>query len=271
MPTLILPPRYTDDSIALWRAATAMGWGVMRLQGWRVGADLSIDEPVPYGEPLFVATVAEQLGLAVFEPSFDLLARLPERFRRREVGFGHGQDIPSYRFPAFVKPADDKCFPAAIYQSALELRQFAIPAATPILRSEPVSWSLEFRCFVADRRCRALSLYARSGTLALAQDGSWSGADEELSAARTFMKELLSCADVELPPAVAIDIGLIVDKGWAMVELNACCGAGIYGCDPHQVLAVLRSGVVPMARLRVDDRRWIVQRAPIRPTAEGPA
>jgi hypothetical protein len=55
MPTLILPPRYTDDSVALWRAAMAMGWTVTRLQGWRITSDSPIDEPVLYGEPLFVA------------------------------------------------------------------------------------------------------------------------------------------------------------------------------------------------------------------------
>ena len=191
MPTLILPPRYTDDSIALWRAAMAMGWPAMRLQGWRVATDSSIDEPVPYGEPLFVATVAEQLGLAALEPPFDFLARIPERFRRREVKFGRGAEIASYRFPAFLKPSDDKCFPAAVYQSAAELRRFTIPDATPLLWSEPVSWDVEFRCFIADRRCLTLSSYARKGALALANDGSWPSSDVELSAASGFLQELL--------------------------------------------------------------------------------
>jgi hypothetical protein len=33
MPMLMLPPRYTPDSIALWEAATAAGWDVERLHG----------------------------------------------------------------------------------------------------------------------------------------------------------------------------------------------------------------------------------------------
>ena len=48
-PILILPPRYTPDSIALWKAATAAGWRVERLPDWRVpewleltGAGISI-------------------------------------------------------------------------------------------------------------------------------------------------------------------------------------------------------------------------------------
>jgi hypothetical protein len=33
MPTLILSPRYSEDSIKLRRAAIALGWDVMRLDG----------------------------------------------------------------------------------------------------------------------------------------------------------------------------------------------------------------------------------------------
>jgi hypothetical protein len=262
MPTLILPPRYTDDSVALWRAATAVGWSVIRLQGWRVAPEEPIDEPVLYGEPLFVATVAQQLALAPLEPPFDFLASMPERFRLREVRFGARSDLASHSFPAFLKPADDKCFPAAVYRSAAELARYAIPDDTPVLWSEPVSWSIELRCFIVDRRCLALCPYARDGDLAQTDDGSWPCSEAELSGANAFLQALLSCAEVPLPPAAAIDIGLVAGRGWAVVEANPCWGAGIYGCDPRQVLAVLRAGFMPAAALRLEDRRWIAQRKP---------
>lgn len=35
-PTLILTPRYTEDSRALRAAAIEAGWDVFRLGGWRV-------------------------------------------------------------------------------------------------------------------------------------------------------------------------------------------------------------------------------------------
>jgi hypothetical protein len=49
MPTLILSPRYDEDSIALWRAASTEGWNVVRTQGWRVDPDAARDGPVIYG------------------------------------------------------------------------------------------------------------------------------------------------------------------------------------------------------------------------------
>ncbi|WP_201278280.1 hypothetical protein [Scytonema millei] len=47
MPTLILAPRYTTDTQALWRAANQLGWQVERLTNWRVSEELqSVVEPI---------------------------------------------------------------------------------------------------------------------------------------------------------------------------------------------------------------------------------
>ena len=40
--------------------------------------------------------------------------------------------------------------------------------------------------------------------------------------------------------ARTFDVRIIEDRGWAVVEQNAAWGSGIYGCDPEQVLEVLR-------------------------------
>ncbi|WP_201278279.1 ATP-grasp domain-containing protein [Scytonema millei] len=54
------------------------------------------------------------------------------------------------------------------------------------------------------------------------------------------MAKLLSDERVELQTATAIDIGVIQGRGWAVVEQNAAWGAGLYECDPVEVLEVLR-------------------------------
>jgi hypothetical protein len=46
---------------------------------------------------------------------------------------------------------------------------------------------------------------------------------------------------VELPTAVVIDAGVIADRGPAVVEANQASGAGIYGCDPRDVLEAVRA------------------------------
>lgn len=44
---------------------------------------------------------------------------------------------------------------------------------------------------------------------------------------------------------VVLDIGTISGRGWAVVEANAAWGSGIYGCDPMEVLGVIRHATKP--------------------------
>ena len=57
----------------------------MRLASWRCPEDFEPEEPVLFAEPLFNQAVAEQLGLEVVEPPEDFLARLPQKYVKREI------------------------------------------------------------------------------------------------------------------------------------------------------------------------------------------
>jgi hypothetical protein len=43
-----------------------------------------------------------------------------------------------------------------------------------------------------------------------------------------------------------LDVGIITNRGWAVIEQNAAWGSGIYGCDPVQVLEVIRHAANPI-------------------------
>src|SRR4051794_1996149 len=107
MPTVVLPPRFTPDTIAVGHAALAAGWALERLPSWRVPEWLRGQDVVLYGEPLFAAVVADELGLALLEPPFDWLPKLAAEHRRREVRFATLEEARRLQQPAFVKPADD--------------------------------------------------------------------------------------------------------------------------------------------------------------------
>ena len=76
--------------------------------------------------------------------------------------------------------------------------------------------------------------------------------------AAAFLDAFIADSRTTLPPAVVIDVGRIVGKGWALVEANCVWGSGIYGCDPHEVLPVLRRSCVKPVLLTVDDQNWVV-------------
>jgi hypothetical protein len=260
MPTLVLPPRFTPDTIAVGNAAQAVGWPVERLPRWRLPDGWRSEDVALYGEPLFAAVVADQLGLVLLEPPFDWLTTLAEKYRKRDVRFATLGEARQLVQAAFVKPADDKCFLAGVFPSGAQLpSEDILPGATPVLIAEPVRWEVEFRCFVLEREVVTLSPYLRNGELAQSPEGHWE--DERTEVAREFAQGVLSDGSVSLPPAVVIDVGIIEGRGWAVIEANAAWGSGIYGCDPAAVLRVVRRACLPRGQVPTSDGRWVVERA----------
>jgi ATP-grasp domain, R2K clade family 2 len=259
VPVLLLPPRMTGGSQVLQLAALAQGWQVERLANWRPPAWLRDESLVFYGEPLFADVVAGPLGLALLEPSPDWLTLLPSHYLQRTVRSGTLAEARRCTTPAFIKPALDKCFQAGVYASgaALPDEVTMLPEMTSVLLSEPVTWEIEFRCFVLERTLSTMSAYLREGMLVEAEDGSWPASDEETTEAEHYIHSVLAEPAVHLPPAVVVDIGRIAGRGWAIIEANAAWGSGLYGCDPDYVLAVLRRASLKEDAVTADERAWV--------------
>jgi len=241
MPTLILTPRYTDDSQSLWKAASRLGWTVERLTHWRIPEHLrAVQEPVLYGEALFGPTLAEQLGLTLLNPAEDWLTRLPVEYRHREIRLCTLGGARTISTPQFVKPPNDKSFPANVYKGDELPAEF--DDDMPVLVSDVVQWQQEFRCFVLDRTLHTYSIYSRKGELQ--REAEFFSSPEEDAGLETFIGRLLADSRVDLPRSTVIDVGIIEGRGWACVEQNAAWGAGIYGCDPQRALEVIRHSAV---------------------------
>lgn len=245
MALLILSARQTVDAQKLWRACIAAGWRVERAHGWHV-PDADAAEAVVYGEPLFAEHVAQTLGLRLLAPTVDWLARLPGRWCGRDVRFMTLGEARAVSGRAFIKPAEEKCFEAKVYAGGHELpAPGPLPETLPVLVQEMVEWTVEYRCFVSERRVAAVSAYWREGLVAKDNEGMWIATEEELAEAARFAETVLADEEVQVPAAVVLDVGVIRGKGWAVVESNAAWASGIYGCDPVAVLGVLRRACEP--------------------------
>ncbi|MEM6869123.1 MAG: ATP-grasp domain-containing protein [Cyanobacteria bacterium P01_C01_bin.121] len=242
MPTLVLTPRFTEDSQALWRSAIQLGWQVERLKTWRIPERLkTVSDPVLYVEALFGPTLAEQLGIVLSEPPNGWLASLPNAYKKRQVSLMSMGEARQLTEPAFIKPPNDKSFPAKVYVGSQLSEDY--DDHLPVLVAEIVSWEKEFRCFVLEREPQAISVYLRGKTLQ--RDSGFNASESELCAAEEMVKSVLADATVDIPKAAVLDVGVITHRGWAVVEMNSVWGAGIYGCDPKKVLEVLKHSMVP--------------------------
>lgn len=240
-PVLVLSPRYTPDSNQLWQAALRANWSTARLQSHRVPEWLKSEAKIVlYGEGLFVAVVAEQLGITLLSSPPEWLPQLPTAYLLRQVTLITLGEARSVNKPTFIKPAADKAFDARIYQTGSELPSSEyLDDATAVLVSEPVEWDVEFRFFIADRKILTYSPYSRAGNLIVNEDDEWLASADEIENAIHFVEQLLQDMTIAIPPALVLDVGKIVNRGWAVVETNPAWASGIYGCDPDKVLEVL--------------------------------
>lgn len=258
MPILLLSPANITDSTKLWRAAIAANWSVERLHGWKVPEWLAERDVVVYGEGWFANLVAESLDLALLQTPFRWLADLPAEILKRDVCFATLGEARHLTKPAFIKPAEGKWFEADVYESgaALNLEE-NLPDSAPVLIAEPIAWELEFRCFVLEGEVLTLSPYFRFGELVKNDDDEWLAEPDEIAEAKAFCEQFLQKIDV--PPAVVLDVGIIQNKGWAVVEANPAWASGIYGCDPAKVLAVLRRACMKQGHVQDHDKKWVVE------------
>lgn len=262
MLSLILSPRYSEDSIALWRAAQEEGYKVHRLQSWRVPSELEfIDNVTVYGEALFAAAVSQQLSLSLLEPHFQWLSEIPFDYKLRQVDFmtlGEASKISSKKF---IKPADDKNFPAKVYKHGQEIPNLrTLSLLTPTLVSDEVNFEIEFRCFILEGELKTFSPYSVNGVLAKNLEGIWQASDNQYKAANKFITKVLRELSNTLPPAVVVDVGEITGKGWAIVEANPAWASGIYGCAPKEVLKVISRTSIKTDKLSSEDKKWVIKR-----------
>lgn len=149
MPRVLLSPRYSADSVAIWQAALAIGWSTARVEHAEAHALLGAveaDEVVVYGETLLADAVAAALGLALFEAPAAWLPALPEELRLRDIALctlGEARRIGAGKF---IKPVDDKFFPARVY-AAVDVDD--VGEDLEVFVAEPVRFGVEVRVIAA--------------------------------------------------------------------------------------------------------------------------
>jgi hypothetical protein len=262
MPTLILSTWRLPAATALAAAARRLGWQVFGLD--RTPAPRINAPAVYYGGSDVADQVAERFHLALLEPPWDLLARTPYALRHGTVEFTHYDQLQPFESPMFVKPADvrRKAFDAGLYTDVRSARREApLDPHMPVLLSEPVEWLEEHRCFILDGRLVASSPYLRFGRPAWRPFNAREGTVPLPEGAHEVCRRLLSTADLPLPPGFVVDVGLIQDRGWAVVEYNPAWCSSLVGCDPTAVLPVLERATRDLRQLRPADRPWIMQGA----------
>ena len=187
-----------------------------------------------YGNEMFCLILREKLGLSLVTPADDQLLGVPAELLRRTIAKRKLGEADTFEFPTFAKTLVPKLIPSQVYATVADLRGATegLEPGTELLLSQPVSFTAEVRTFVLDGRVLDAAAYEN---------------DASLVDARTIVERLVH--SVTLPAAVVVDVGLLADGTWAVIELNAAWGAGLNGCDAARVLPAIAAASNPDAAL----------------------
>ena len=238
---LAFSPRFNDTARAIAAAAHHRGLRTETMSDWRVPEHLHGRGAAHlYAGPLFADVTADALHLALLEPPADWLPSLPQAVTGREITAMTIAQARQLRRPAFIKPPNDKSFPARVYPDGSRLPgPDAVDDDQQVLVSDIVTFDREFRLFVLDGKVRTASQYFLNGELVPAP---LSGHPDE-PAVTGFAADLLAAHGHTLPSAVVLDIGILRSPGGrespAVIEANLAWASGHYACDPEATLDVV--------------------------------
>ena len=241
MKTVILSQRYSRDSRLVESAARQKGYKTFRIQGTQFPDHLRNADILVYTEGFMAEYVSQELDVVILRPEIDALTKVGPKILGRQVTFCQKSELKAFSKPTFIKPADQKFFQAGVYQSLNEIIGFDdCPPDDPIFISEVVNFVEEYRFFCLDGVVLTGSIYM--------QDGVFVGDDDVLKASAmpiwAFAESALASATEVLPPGVVVDVGVLEDGRYALIEFNPAWASGVYGCDPIRVLDSIEGGLL---------------------------
>lgn len=249
--TFIVPASATPTVRALSDGAARRGFVVLPIA---LGSPLTM---VPssgrvhmFGGPLLAARVQQQSQLALLEPQDDWLTNLPERFVRRRVRLMPALEAYGLREQWFVKMPREKGLEPGPYRG-YELS--TLPADEPLLVSDLVTMTDEYRFWILDGVVHASSSYRLNGR----PDARQLDLEGPLSM-KGFMDDLLTDQADDLPSAVVVDVAWLAQpsQGWAVVEANMAWFSAHYAADPSRVLDVVLRAAGPPKSVSARDARF---------------
>lgn len=186
---LLLPPRLTASAARLRDTAQRRGLATVQLPSFTVPAGLTADHL--HAGPTFADAVAPLVGVALLEAPAGWLTLLPRELTRRDLTLVPIREAYQLRRPAFIKSPNDKSIKAMIYTDGSRLPgPDAVDPDTPVLVSDLVDFTAEYRLHLLDSAVHAGSQYADQGRLHLGP----AGAD-----AVAFGEDLLAATAQTLP------------------------------------------------------------------------
>ncbi len=235
-PLLLLHIRADVNTNDVWRAAIQNGWTTERVD---MTGRISIPEGTPkvryYGNTLHGEMIQDKLPLRFLDLDLTVLTKTP--LTKRRVELVRLDAVTQIDKPTFIKPAQEKWFPARIYlPGELPMPDGGSLASDMIYVQEPVDMINEIRCFCLDGKILTASYYR------ISQEYCPIGLDN-IDRPKVLDDMVAELAPL-YPRGVVLDFAYTENKEWVFLEPNEAWASGIYGCCPTRCLEVIDASQV---------------------------
>lgn len=238
-PLLLLHFRADVNTNDIWRAAIQSGWSTDRIHDHDAGERAKDRDVVRYyGNTLHASRIEDQLPFRFLPLDLTILTKTP--FSKRRISLIRLDAFTMVHEPTFIKPAQEKWFPARVYQPGeMPAPDGGTLPSDLIYIQDPVTFINEVRCFVLDGKVQTASYYRVSKEYCPVgiDETGWTQEIDDMAAQLA----------PSYPRGVVLDFGY-TDRGeWSFIEPNEAWASGIYGCDPVKCLDVIAASQVDKA------------------------
>jgi hypothetical protein len=224
--TILLIPEKTDIEFEqVFKTWTENGGEIRRLgKYWIKDETLNGQNIAIYGNHTFSLVLAEIYKVELISPEDKDIAKLDQKWVKRNIELKTISDITENIFPIFIKPVVPKLFVASVFSTFKDFEKatFGLEKTEEILTSKIIDdIKAEARGYLKKGIIKDIALY----------EGNANIKEVEL-----FLQNFAENNLDILPEVVVIDIAYSEKIGWFVLEFNACWGAGLNNCKAEKVI-----------------------------------
>lgn len=231
---LLLHMRADCNTNDIWRAAIRAGWSTERVDlSGRINIPSDTTKVRYYGNTLHASMIEDKVPLRFLPLDLTILAKTS--LTKRQIRLMRADELEDITEPTFIKPAQNKWFPAKVYEPGEFPKRSqggAGLSSDMIYVQDPVDMINEVRCFCLDGKILTASYYRIGHEYC------------PLSIDDVDRPKILDEMVTELAPyyprGVVLDFAY-ARKQWVFLEPNEAFASGLYGCDPEKCLEVIEA------------------------------
>jgi len=238
---IIIVSSQAKSSEKLSRAAKIVGYQSFEADhSWKMPDNIKQALGAVYGGDLFCESIADQMGWSLISNPADWVVKLPKDYTARNIFASTIEGALKHKEKKFFIKSPTKLFKARVCEAPVTFPTNVLNDH-PILISDYVNFTSEYKCFVKNKKVVSICCY--KWTNEFNTPANYGKNNKEVI---TFVNKMLADARVECVSATVINVGKhgkLDDNGngLAVIDSEPAYMSEIYGCEISASLDTIMS------------------------------